>query len=153
MTTNWTASICFLIIYVPTNEEYKWLPLSYTLISCADPESFVRGGPIFKCFFLCVFCFCFVFSWYGEVGSKFHYHRAIIGPPAKCHLNGVLLGCRWWPNIECWLGSFVIFQGIGNSIAKKPYNFVIFQGGGVSGPPPPPRSLDPCMDIQRKPFA
>ena len=24
--------------------------------------------------------------------------------------NGVSLACRWWPNIECWLGSFVIFQ-------------------------------------------
>ena len=31
---------------------------------------------------------------------------------------------------ECWLGSFVIFQGIRTSIAKKPYRFVIFQGGG-----------------------
>ena len=34
------------------------------------------------------------------------------------------------PNIECWLGSFVIFQGIRASIAKKPYIFVIFGGGG-----------------------
>ena len=35
----------------------------------------------------------------------------------------------WWPNKECWLGSFVIFQGFRTSIAKKPYIFVIFQGG------------------------
>ena len=27
-------------------------------------------------------------------GSKCHYKQAIIGPPAKRHLNGVLLGCR-----------------------------------------------------------
>ena len=33
------------------------------------------------------------------------------------------------------LGSFVIFQGIRTSIAKKPYIFVIFLGGG----PPDPR--------------
>ena len=46
------------------------------------------------------------------------------------------------PNIECWLGSFVIFQGIWTSIAKKTYNFVIFQGG--SGPPALP--LDPHMN-------
>ena len=26
----------------------------------------------------------------GEGGSKYHYLRAIIGPPAKRHLNGVL---------------------------------------------------------------
>ena len=39
-----------------------------------------------------------------------------------------------WPNIECWLGSFVIFKGIETSIAKKPNISVIFQGGG--GPDP-----------------
>ena len=32
-------------------------------------------------------------------------------------------------NINCWLGSLVIFQGIKTSIAKKPYSFVILQGG------------------------
>ena len=30
-----------------------------------------------------------------------------------------------------------MFQGICTSIAKKPYIFVIFQGGGGSGPPVP----------------
>ena len=69
-------------------------------------------------------------------GSKYHFKRAIIGPPAKRHLNGVSLACRCWPNIECWLGSFVIFQGIRTSIAKKPFIFVIFQGGPASSPPP-----------------
>ena len=39
-----------------------------------------------------------------------------------------------WSNIECWLGSIVVFKGIQTSIAKEPYIFVIFQGGG-SGPP------------------
>ena len=33
------------------------------------------------------------------------------------------------------IGSFVIFQGILTSIAKKPYNFVIFQGGPDPLPP------------------
>ena len=55
--------------------------------------------------------------------------RAIIVSPAKRHLNGVSLAGRWRPINECWLGSFVIFQGIRTSIAKKPYIFVIFQGG------------------------
>ena len=40
-------------------------------------------------------------------------------------------------NIECWLGSFVIFQGIWTSIAKKPYSFVIFLCVGY-GPPVTP---------------
>ena len=35
----------------------------------------------------------------------------------------------------CWLGSFVIFQGIWVSIAKKHYIVLIFQrGGGVQTP-------------------
>ena len=76
-------------------------------------------------------------------GSK-KYKRAIIRPPAKRHLNGVsLAGLRWpnnRPNIECWLGSFVNFQGIWTSIAKKPYIFVIFQGVQTHCPPPPPPS-------------
>ena len=69
-------------------------------------------------------------------GSKYHLFRAIIGSPAKRNLNGVSLACQWWPIIECCGGSFVIFQGIRISLAKKPYIFVIFQGG--SGPPVPP---------------
>ena len=32
----------------------------------------------------------------------------------------------------------MIFKGILTSIAKKPYIFVIFSGGGGSGPPAPP---------------
>ena len=53
-------------------------------------------------------------------------------------LNGVSLACRWWPNIEFWLGSFVIFQGIWTNIAKKPYIFLWFFGGGGRIPSPPP---------------
>ena len=79
------------------------------------------------------------FSWWGVGGSKYLYKRAIIGPPADRHLNGVSLAFLWWLNIECWPGSFVIFQGIWTRIAKKPYIFVIFQrgGGGVRTPGPP----------------
>ena len=88
------------------------------------------------------FFFCFVFSWWGVGGSKYHYKRAIIGPPAKRHLNGVSHACWWWPNIECWLGGFVVFQGIWTRIAKKPYIFCDFSGGG-SRPHVPP--LDPHM--------
>ena len=35
----------------------------------------------------------------------------------------------------------MIFQGMWTSIVKKPFIFVIFQGGGGSGPPAPP--IDP----------
>ena len=42
----------------------------------------------------------------------------------------------------------MIFQGIWTSIAKKPYIFVIFQGGGgagAQGPDPVPPPLNMCM--------
>ena len=37
---------------------------------------------------------------------------------------------RWRADDECWLGSFVILQGFRISIAKEPYSFVIYKGGG-----------------------
>ena len=64
-------------------------------------------------------------------------------------LNGVSLAGRSWPNIDCWLGSFVIFQGIRTSIAKEPYSIVIFRGGGERRYPypcPPPH-LDPRIIV------
>ena len=45
--------------------------------------------------------------------NEYHYTWATIDPPAKRHLNGASLVCRLWPKIECWLGSFVTFQGVG----------------------------------------
>ena len=83
----------------------------------------------------------FFFSWCGDRGSKFHYKWAIISLPAKWHLNGVSLAGWWLPNIECWLCRLVIFQGIGTSIAKKPYIFLFFRGGPDPLSPP----LDPPM--------
>ena len=53
---------------------------------------------------------------------------------SKARYHGVSLAGRWWPNIECWLGSFVIFQGLRTSIAMEPYILMI--------PPPPPPPLD-----------
>ena len=51
---------------------------------------------------------------------QIHYKRGIIaGVPMMAQLR-----------------SFVIFQGIQTSIAKKPYIFVIFQGGGLDPLPP-----------------
>ena len=70
-----------------------------------------------------------------QLKSGHHWH--ISETPFKWRLNGVSLVFRWWPSIESWLGSFVVFKGTWTSIAKKRYIFVIFQGGG-SGPPVPP---------------
>ena len=105
------------------NVLYCW---TYT-IARADPESFVRGGPTLK-----------KFLEGREYPNKYHYKRAIIDPPAKRnlngHLNGVLLVGRWWPNIECWIGSFVIVRGSGQVLLRDTMFFVIFQGMGVRTP-------------------
>ena len=45
----------------------------------------------------------------GERGSKYHFKWAIIGPPAKRHLNGVM-SFRWWVHHGCLnslLSSFI----------------------------------------------
>ena len=106
-------------------------------------RKFCQRGPILTTFF-------FSLSWWVEGGSKLHYKRAFISPPAKRHLNGVSLMCRWWPNIECWLGSFVIFQGIRTGIAKKPYISWFFRGGGPDLLPPPPIFYPRMVYLQRK---
>ena len=69
------------------------------------------------------------FSLMGEELSKYHYQRAIFGPPANRHSNGVSLAYRLWPKIESWLGSFTILRGSGPVLLKKTYIFVIFEGG------------------------
>ena len=63
--------------------------------------------------------------------------------PAKPHLNGISLACRWWPNIECWLGSFVIVRGSRPVLLRNPIFLWFFrgrggEGGGVGTPCPPP---------------
>ena len=85
---------------------------------------FQRGSNFFYDFF-----FFFIFL-LGERGYNYHNKLAVIGSPAECHLNGVSLVGRWWPNTECWLVSFVVLQRIRTNIAKKPYIFVTFEGRG-----------------------
>ena len=60
-------------------------------------------------------------------GSNFFFDKGKEDPystksrsSSASHLNGFSLAGRRRPNIECWLGSFAIFQGIWTTIAKKP---------------------------------
>ena len=69
----------------------------------------------------------FFFSLMGEEFSKYHYQRVLFDPPAKRHLNGVLLAYRLWPKIESWLGSFTILRGSGLVLLKNLY-FCDFRG-------------------------
>ena len=60
--------------------------------------------------------------------------KTIINGPSSTRqrnaINGDSPGCRLWPNIDCWLGSFTILRGSRPVLLNKPYIFVIFQGGG-----------------------
>ena len=61
-----------------------------------------------------VFFFCFK----GEriqISQKAGHLR----PASETPFDGVSLACWWWPNVECWLGSFWEIQGIRSSIAKN----------------------------------
>ena len=70
------------------------------------------------------------------------------GPPAKQHFNGVSLVGGWWPTIECWISSFVIFGGSGPELLRKPI-FCNFPGGG-SGTPVPPLDPHVCTVLYKK---
>ena len=102
---------------------------------------FVRGGREGGSNFDNVF-----FSWWWKRGSRHHYKRAIIGPPVKHHLNGVSLidnptsvtYIRSLPNMECWLGSFVILRGTG-LVCLETLFWWFFRGGGA------PDSLSPPL--------
>ena len=49
--------------------------------------------------------------------------------PVKRHLSGVSLVCRWWPNIECWLGKLWFLRGSGPVLLWDPIFLWFFSGG------------------------
>ena len=101
-------------------------------------RKFGQRGSNFDNFFRCFFLFLV-----DEGGSKNHYKRAIIGPPAKRHRradddptsNACLLACDFQEFLTC--------------IGSKPYIFVIFRGGesGLPAPPPSGSAHDFCHFI------
>ena len=109
------------------------------------PDSFVRGCPTLTIFLL---YFLVKAGWERIQILLLAGHHL---PASKSYLNGVSLACRWWPNIECWLGSFVIFRGTGPILLGNPLFLWFFRTGpdplsplwGESRPPVPP--LDPRM--------
>ena len=106
-------------------------------IQTRGSRKFIQRGPSLTTFF---------WSWWGMGGSKPHYIRAINGPANETP-NGVSLADRWWlSNIECWLGSFVIFRWCGPVLLKKPtflWGFFFREGVRTPGPP-----LDPSLTLQ-----
>ena len=103
-------------------------------------RTFCQRGSNVKFFFCFLLCFClFVFElmWGGwiQIPPQASHHR----PARETPLNGVSLACWWWPNNECWLGSFMIFREPWTVLLRNTI-FLWFSGG--SGPPAPP-PLDP----------
>ena len=122
---------------------YDWALVSWggDTGTYADPESFVKGGPTLTTFFGFVLLLFFVDE---EIEDP---NTTISGQSSARQRNTISMALRRCADdgpTGCWLGSFMIFQRIWTSSAKKPYTFVIFQrGGGVAGHPAP--LLDPRM--------
>ena len=107
-----------------------------------------EGSNLWQRFLCSCFVFCLsvcLFLWGAQDPTN------TISGPSSAHqltLNGVLLASRWWPNIKCWLGNFVIFQRSRTSVAKKTFIFVSFQGVGVGTPWLPPLDLRKLIRIR-----
>ena len=82
------------------------------------------------------------------------FKRVIIDPPAKRSKMTFRITCRWWPNIEYWLGRCTIFRGSGPVLLENPIFLWFFGGGGGYGVWTPSPPLDPShaifRDIQRR---
>ena len=88
-------------------------------------------------YFFLFFFYLFFFTFLLMRGERIQIalKRAIIGPPVKRHLN-----VRWrandGPTLNASLVDANFSGGPRTSIARKPYNFMIFQVGSLFPPPP-----------------
>ena len=61
----------------------------------------------------------FFFFFKGEriqISPKAGHHR----PASETPFHGVSLACRWWPNVECWLGCSENFRGFDLVLLRGP---------------------------------
>ena len=73
----------------------------------------------------------FIFFFKGEriqISLKAGHHW----PASETPLNGVSMAWRWWPNVECWLGSFENSRGSGPVLLRNSI-FLCYSGGGGGG--------------------
>ena len=98
-----------------------WIALEF-MQPCAYQESCQRGSNSDNVFFQ-VF-FSLMREERIQISLKVDHHQLTSKTPFKWRLAGRPMMAQH----QCWLGSFVNFQGIRTSIAKKHYIFVIFQG-------------------------
>ena len=100
------------------------------ILTRANPESYIRGGPnLITFFFLLYFFLLSFFSWWEGRGSKYRFKWVIIGPPAQCHLNGVHWRADDGPALNAGLVALWFFRGSGPILQKKIYIFCVFFSG------------------------
>ena len=96
----------------------------------------------------------FVFVFLVDKGIEEPF-PAINGPPSARQRNAIKMAFRSraadGPALNADLVALSFFRGSGPRIAKKPYIFVIFQGGGGVPDPCPPQ--DPPMSTCRTKLA
>ena len=96
---------------------------------CADPGSFVRGGPTLTTFFLLLF----VFSWWGSEDSNTTISGSSLARQRKPFK---------WCLVALWFS-----RGCGSVLLRNPIFLWFFSGG----PDPPPLwnlSLDPTPSLE-----
>ena len=83
-----------------------------------------------------------------QIPLKAGHHR----PASETPSNGVSQTARYWPNIGCWLGSFLIYRGSGPVLLSNPIDCA-FSRGGVQTPCPLSESAhgkeDDMMSVQQ----
>ena len=80
--------------------------------------SYTRPIPL-GAFVTCLWHFLFFLNLMKEEGSKYHYSwatKVVSETPFKWRS----MAGRRWPNIECWIGSFVILRGSGLVLLRNP---------------------------------
>ena len=118
--------------------------LSHARMFKLTKHSFLNSIRIWSGSELCYFIFLFK-------GERIQISlKAGHRPASETPVNGVSLAfkevslaCRWWPNVECWLGSFGNSRGSGPVLLRNSIFLWFFRkGGGVRTLCPP---LDPRM--------
>ena len=101
---------------------------------CAVQESFVRGGPIQTIFLV------------DEM--KEDQNTTNSGQPLARQRNAIEMAFRWARDDGPTLNAGLGFQRIRTSLARKPYIFMNFQGGGGPDPLPPSGSVHELLDAK-----
>ena len=125
---------------------YRFLEDLQALMSCHHKYQHARIQKVFSEVFQLWLRF---FIWWGQRGSKYHCKRAIIGPPAKRHLNGVSLAGRWWPKLNAGMVALWFYRGSGPVLQRNPIFLCFFRGYGSPAPypPPPPPPFGSAQDL------